>query len=107
MIPPLSDEGNRKMRKSTIPEWAIARERLQEVDPGDEIMRDMQFISYLVVFGSSVEYRDLTPSERTSADRLLRMGVLVEDEPGSKRVKLTETWRRAVENRRKSRTQPA
>ena len=95
------------MRKSTIPEWAIARAKLQEVDPGDEIMQDAQFISYLVVFGSSLEYGDLTPSERTTADRLLRMGVLVEDEGGSRKVKLAEAWRRAVENRQRNREQPA
>ncbi len=62
----------------------------------------MQFISYLVVFGSSVEYADLSASERTTTDRLLRMGVLVEAESdsGSKKVKLAEAWRRAVEGRR-------
>ncbi len=92
------------MRKSTIPEWAIARGRLQKVDSGDEVVQDMQFISYLVVFGSSVDYGGLTPSERTTTDRLLRMGVLVEAESdaGSKKVKLAEAWRRAIENRRKS-----
>lgn len=64
----------------------------------------MQFISYLVVFGSSVEYAGLTPSERTTTDRLLRMGVLVEaeSETGTKRVKLAEAWRRAIEDRRKN-----
>lgn len=92
------------MRKSTIPEWAIARERLQEVDPGDEITQDMQFISYIVVFGSSMEYEALTASERTTADRLLRMGVLVEADPdeGTKKIKLAEPWRQAIENRRKN-----
>jgi hypothetical protein len=91
-------------RKSTIPEWAIARERLQEVDPGDEITQDMQFISYVVVFGSSVEYDNLTASERTTADRLLRMGVLVEADPDAvtKKIKLAEAWRLAIEGRRKS-----
>ncbi len=92
------------MRKSTIPEWAIARERLQEVDPGDEITQDMQFISYVLVFGSSAEYDSLTPSERATADRLLRMGVLVELDPdaGTKKIKLGEAWRLAIENRRKN-----
>ncbi|MGA2664270.1 MAG: hypothetical protein ABSF83_04935 [Nitrososphaerales archaeon] len=89
------------MRKSTIPEWAIARKRPSKVDPKDDLVQDMQFISYLVVFGTSAEYTDLTPSERTATDRLLRMGVLVEAEPGSKKVKLAESWRRAVESRRK------
>ena len=49
------------MRKSTIPEWAIARERIQKEDSADEVVRDMQFMSYLVVFGSSVEYKDRRP----------------------------------------------
>lgn len=71
-------------------------------------MQDMQFISYLVVFGSSLEYSDLTPSERNTADRLLRMGVLVEadSEAERKKVKLAESWRRAIEGRRKS-SEPA
>ena len=96
------------MRKSTIPEWAIARERLQKVDSSDELVQDMQFISYLVVFGSSVEYADLTPSERSTTDRLLRMGVLVEaeSESGSKKVRLSEAWRGAIEDRRKNADQP-
>lgn len=68
-------------------------------------MQDMQFISYLVVFGSSVEYGDLTPSERNTADRLLRMGVLVEaeSEEEGKKVKLAESWRRVIEDRQRSR----
>jgi hypothetical protein len=90
------------LRKSTIPEWAIARERQQKAEPGDEIVQDMQFISYLVVFGSSAVYEDLTPSERATTDRLLRMGVLeeAESEAGGKKVKLAEAWRKAIENRR-------
>jgi len=90
------------MRKSTIPGWAIARERMQKEDSGDEIVQDMQFISYLVVFGSSVEYADLSASERSTTDRLLRMGVLVEadSDAGTKKVKLAEAWRRAIEGRR-------
>lgn len=90
------------MRKSTIPEWAIARERQQKIEPGDEVVQDMQFVSYLVVFGSSVQYDDLSPSERATTDRLLRMGVLeeAESDAGGKKVKLTEAWRRAIENRR-------
>jgi hypothetical protein len=90
------------MRKSTIPGWAVARDKIQKVDSGDELVQDMQFISYLVVFGSSVEYGNLTPSEQITTDRLLRMGVLVEAEAGSKKVKLVEAWRVAVEDRRKS-----
>ena len=90
------------MRKSTIPEWAIARERIQKEESADEIVQDMQFMSYLVVFGSSIEYKDLAASERTTIDRLLRMGVLIEadSEAGSKKVKLAEAWRRAIEGRR-------
>ncbi len=93
------------MRKSTIPEWAIAKPRPQRADSGDELVREMQIISYLVVFGSSVEYSSLTPPERATTDRLLRMGVLVEveTESGSKKLKLAEAWRRAIENRQKSR----
>lgn len=92
------------MRKSTIPGWAIAREKVQKVDSADELVQDMQFISYLVVFGSSLEYSSLTPSEQVTTDRLLRMGVLVEAEAeaGSKKVKLAEAWRMAVEDRQKS-----
>ncbi|MDA4114355.1 MAG: hypothetical protein OK474_09940 [Thaumarchaeota archaeon] len=90
------------MRKSTIPGWAIARKKIQKVDPGDELVQDMQFISYLVVFGSSVEYANLTHSEQVTTDRLLRMGVLVEAEAGSKKVKLAEAWRTAIEDRQKS-----
>jgi hypothetical protein len=90
-----------RMRKSTIPGWAVARDKIQKVDSGDELVQDMQFISYLVVFGSSVEYGSLTPSEQITTDRLLRMGVLVEAEAGSKKVKLAEAWRVAVEDRRK------
>ena len=63
------------MRKSTIPEWAIARKRPSKVDPKDDLVQDMQFISYLVVFGTSAEYTDLTPSERTATDRLLVAGM--------------------------------
>jgi hypothetical protein len=72
-------------------------------------MQDMQFISYMVVFGSSLEYDGLSPSERATADRLLRMGVLTEGEvdSGSKKVKLTDSWRRAVETRRSSASKPA
>ena len=60
----------------------------------------MQFISYLVVFGSSLEYGNLTPSEQATTDRLLRMGVLIE--AGSKKVKLAEAWRMAIEDRQKN-----
>jgi hypothetical protein len=96
------------LRKSTIPEWAIARERQQKVEPGDEVVQHMQFISYLVVFGSTVKYDDLSPSERATTDRLLRMGVLeeAESDAGVKKVKLTEAWRRAIENRRGAERQP-
>jgi hypothetical protein len=88
------------MKKSTIPEWAIARERFQMLTSDDELVQDMQFISYLLVFGSSVNYRDLTSMERTTADRLLRMGVLVELEGPSKRIMLTKPWKRAFEGKR-------
>ena len=96
------------MRKSTIPEWAIARERQQKVEPGDDVVQDMQFISYLVVFGSSARYDDLSPAQRTTTDRLLRMGVLEESESdaGGKEVKLAEAWRRAIENRRGAAREP-
>jgi hypothetical protein len=90
------------VRKSTIPGWAIAREQVQKVDSSDELIKDMQFISYLVVSGSSVKYGNLTPSEQVTTDRLLRMGVLVEAEAGSKKVKLAEAWRMAVEDRQKN-----
>jgi hypothetical protein len=95
------------LRKSTIPEWAIARPKPQKPDLGDELVRDMQFISYLVVFGSSVDYGGLTPNERATTDRLLRMGVLVEaeSEAGAKKLKLAEAWRRAIEDRQKTREQ--
>jgi hypothetical protein len=88
------------MKKSTIPEWAIARERFQMLTSDDELVQDMQFISYLLVFGSSVNYRDLTSMERTTADRLLRMGVLVELEGPSKRIMLNKPWKRAFEGKR-------
>jgi hypothetical protein len=88
------------MRKSTIPEWAIARGRLEEDGSGDELVHEVQFVSNLVVSGSSLEYRDLTPSERTTADKLLRMGVLIETPVGSKKVELAEAWRRAIAKRR-------
>jgi hypothetical protein len=88
------------MRKSTIPEWAIARERFQMQGSDDELVQDMQFISYLLVFGSFLKYEDLTQMERTTADRLLRMGVLVELEGPGKRIMITKSWRRALENRR-------
>ena len=83
------------MRKSTIPEWALARERFQMLNSDDELVQDMQFISYLLVFGSSVSYRDLTSMERTTADRLLRMGVLIEVEGPTKKIMLTKAWKRA------------
>ena len=66
----------------------------------DELVLDMQFISYVLVFGSSVNYRDLTPMERATADRLLRMGVLVELEGATRRIMLTKTWKRAFEGKR-------
>ena len=90
------------MKKSTIPEWAIARERFQMLDANDELAQDMQFISYVLVFGTSVKYSELTPIERTSADRLLRMGVLVELDGGDRRVMLAKAWKRAIEGKRKS-----
>jgi chromosome condensin MukBEF MukE localization factor len=63
----------------------------------------MQFISYLVVFGSSVEYSKLSAPERSATDRLLRMGVLEEadSESGAKKLRLTEAWRKAIESRRR------
>lgn len=88
------------MRKSTIPEWAIARERFQMMSSDDELAQDLQFISYLLVFGSSVDYGELTPSEKTTADRLLRMGVLVDVEGQGKRIMLTKPWKKAFEAKR-------
>jgi hypothetical protein len=88
------------LRKSTIPEWAIARERFQMLSPDDALAQDMQFISYLLIFGASVSYRDLTPMERTTADRLLRMGVLIELEGPTKKIMLTKAWKRAFEGKR-------
>jgi hypothetical protein len=88
------------MKKSTIPEWAIARERCQMLSSDDELAQDMQFISYLLVFGSSVNYKELTAIERTAADRLLRMGVLIEVAGPSRRIMLTKPWKRAIEGKR-------
>lgn len=88
------------MRKSTIPEWAIARERFQMMDSADELAQDLQFISYLLVFGSSVSYKELTPSEKTTADRLLRMGVLLEVEGQGKHIMLSKPWKKAFETKR-------
>lgn len=87
------------MRKSTIPEWAIARERFQMMGTEDEVAQDLQFISYLMVFGSSVKYGDLTQVERSTADRLLRMGVLVEVQGPGKQIMLTKAWKKAVEGK--------
>ncbi len=83
----------------------IARERIQKEESTDEIVQDLQFMSYLVVFGSSVDYKELAASERTTTDRLLRMGVLVEadSEAGVRKVRLSEAWRRAIEGRREKR----
>jgi hypothetical protein len=89
------------MKKSTIPEWAIARERFQLLSSDDELVQDMQFISYLLVFGSSVNYSELTPMERATADRLLRMGVLLELDGPSRMLMLTKPWKRAIELKRR------
>lgn len=67
----------------------------------DELAQDLQFISYLLIFGASVNYAELTDSERTTADRLLRMGVLVEVEGQGKRIMLTKPWKKAFETKRR------
>jgi hypothetical protein len=90
------------MRKSTIPEWAIVRERFQRMSQDDELAQDLQFISYLLVFGSSVRYGDLTPMERAAADRLLRMGVLTELAGPGRQIMLTRPWKKAFEKRQLS-----
>jgi hypothetical protein len=66
----------------------------------DELAQDLQFISYLLIFGSSVNYGELTPSEKTTADRLLRMGVLIEVEGQGKRIMLTKPWKKAFESKK-------
>lgn len=93
------------LRKSTIPEWAVARERFQMMSADDEIAQDIQFISYLLIFGSSVDYQDLTPTERSTVDRLLRMGVLTELEGERRRIMLTKAWKKAFESRQQPKKQ--
>jgi hypothetical protein len=88
------------VKKSTIPEWAIERERFQMGSSDDALVQDMQFISYLLVFGSFVNYEDLTQMEKVTADRLLRMGVLVDLEGEGRRIMLTKVWKKAFESRR-------
>jgi len=87
------------LRKSTIPEWAVARERFHMMNTEDELAQNLQFISYLLVFGSSVKYADLTPIEKNTVDRLLRMGVLIELEGPARRVMLTKAWKKAFEDK--------
>jgi hypothetical protein len=89
------------MRKSTIPEWALARERFQMANADDEIAQDVQFISYLLVFDSAVAYDELTEMEKSTADRLLRMGVLVDVNVKDRRIMLAKPWKRAFESRRR------
>lgn len=96
---PSACERDDKLRKSTIPEWALVRERFQMMSSDDELAQDLQFISYLMVFGSSVKYEDLTQIERSTADRLLRMGVLVEVDGQGKQIMLTKSWKKAVESK--------
>jgi len=88
------------MKKSTIPEWAIERERFQMLSSEDELVQDVHFISYLLVFSSSVSYDGLTAMEKTTADRLLRMGVLVMLDGPVKSIMLTKPWKKAFENKR-------
>lgn len=89
------------MKKSTIPGWAIARERFQMLGPDDELAQDIQFISYLLVFDSSTDYDSLTPMEKTTADRLLRMGVLVEANGDHGQIVLSKSWKKAFESKRR------
>ncbi len=87
------------MKKSTIPEWAIARERFQLMGPEDELAQDIQFISYLLVFDSSADYDSLTQMEKTTADRLLKMGVLVEVDGRRSRIMLAKPWKKAFDSK--------
>ena len=87
------------VRKSTIPEWAVARGRLT-VESGDSEMHDLLFISYILASETPVRYAALNDTERTVADRLLKMGVIDRsDGLRSRYLELTEPWRRAFESR--------
>jgi hypothetical protein len=89
------------LKKSTIPEWAIARERFQMMGPEDELAQDIQFISFLLVFNSSADYDSLTQMEKTTADRLLRMGVLVEAGGRRSQIMLAKPWKKAFDSKRR------
>jgi hypothetical protein len=67
----------------------------------DELVQNMQFISYLLVFGTSLNYEGLTPMEKMTADRLLRMGVLVEVGEEDRSIMLAKPWKKAVEGMRR------
>jgi hypothetical protein len=86
------------VRKSTIPEWAVARAKLS-IESGDSEMQALLFISYVLASESPVEYGDLNQMERNAADRLLRMGVLLEAKGSDRRLELAKPWRRAFESR--------
>src|SRR5689334_15469532 len=91
---------NQLLRKSTIPEWAAARGRLS-LDPGDELMQDILFISYVLASQTPVSYDALNSVEKETADRLLRMGVITEKLDGGRRIELARAWRKALEGRLK------
>jgi hypothetical protein len=62
-------------------------------------MHDLLFISYVLASETPVRYSALNDTERTAADRLLKMGVLIETMGSDRVLQLTEPWRRAFKSR--------
>jgi hypothetical protein len=60
-------------------------------------MQDILFISYILASQSPVSYDAMSSVEKETADRLLRMGVIIEKPGEGRRIELTRPWRKALE----------